>query len=525
VTARPRSAAPDPIRGSALLLVGTMISMAIDFGTQILLVRHLSKIEFGAWSYALAIVVLFATVAQLEMRQAVARFVPMYLERNDRRRALGAIVLAVGLVLALGSIFAVGIIALIDVVGFRPTQDLDSLRLLGLVAILIPIQSVDGALTGVFAAFGASRTIFVRQSLIAPGLRLSVVVALVVLNQDLTFFALGYVAASAVGVVVYFGALRRVLVARILQARIAGPAKITREALPIAQMLVFVLPLLTSTLVWVLMESSDAVLLGFFFNAEAVANFRVVIPLARMNQLVATTFSVLYLPIAAGVFARGATAELADLYWRTARWMTVLSFPILVLTCAFAPVVVGTLYGQAYTASGSILALLAAAYFFQTITGFNGLTVKVHNRLRYMVVVDISMCVVNIAVNLMLIPARGALGAAVGTSVTLLLHNVLKQIGLRRFTSVPALPPDSARLYVGIVGLGLGSLVIANLVPSNLLVALVVSGIGGIVAVYLAWPTLGFTTVFPEVERLPLYRRVFRNGAEGVVDVARHDGP
>lgn len=515
--------APSPIsqqiRGSALLLTGSVLSAGVDFGAQILLVRHLTKLEFGAWSYALAMVVLFATIAQLEMRQAVARFLPLYLERNDRPRALGAITLALGVVLGLGVILALGVIVLINVLGFRPTEDPESLRLLGLIAFLIPIHAVDGVFTGLFAAFGASRTIFVRQSLLAPGLRLGLVVMLIASGADMTAFAVGYVAVSLVGVLLYVVALKGLLERNGLIRRRDGPTPGSRATFPTSQMLVFVLPLLTSTLVWVLMESSDAILLGYFHNPDAVASFRVILPLARMNQLVVTTFSVLYLPLAARMFAKGAISELGELYWRTAGWMTVLTFPLLLLTSIFAPVVVTTVYGSAYSGSATILAVLAAAYFFQTATGFNGLTLKIHNRLRYMVIVDVSMSVLNVFVNLLLIPTWGALGAAIGTSITLVLHNILKQTGLRRYTSIPAFPKENARLYVGIAGFALASVVVAAILPSSLIVALVISAAGGIFGLVLGWPSLQIATLFPEIHRIPLYTRLARRLGDRGSDV------
>lgn len=502
------------IRGSALLLTGSILSAGVDFAAQILLVRHLSKLEFGAWSYALAIVVLFATIAQLEMRQAVARFLPVYLERNDRPRALGAIAIALGVVLGLGIFLALGIIVLINVLGFRPTNDPESLRLLGLIAFLVPINAIDGVFTGLFAAFGASRTIFIRQSLLAPALRLGLVVLLIASGADMTPFAVGYVAVSLLGVLLYVAALRGLLHREGLIGRRDDPGEGSRAMFPTSQMLVFVFPLLTSTLVWVLMESSDALLLGYFHNAEAVASFRVILPLARMNQLVVTTFSVLYLPLAARMFAKGAITELAELYWRTAGWMTVLTFPLLLLTSVFAPVVVTSVYGSAYSGSSTILAVLAAAYFFQTVTGFNGLTLKIHNRLGYMVVVDVSMSALNVVVNLLLIPTWGALGAAIGTSMTLLLHNVLKQVGLRRFTTIPAFPRDLIRLYGGIAVFALASVMVATILPSSLVVAIVISAGGGIVGLILGWPSLQVAAMFPEIRRFPLYTRLVHRGAK-----------
>ena len=64
-TAGRRSAKPETtrqIRGSSLLLTGRMLSMAINFVVQILIVRNLSETEYGAFAYALSIVAFGQTI-------------------------------------------------------------------------------------------------------------------------------------------------------------------------------------------------------------------------------------------------------------------------------------------------------------------------------------------------------------------------------------------------------------------------------------------------------------------------------
>jgi O-antigen/teichoic acid export membrane protein len=127
-----------------------------------------------------------------------------------------------------------------------------------------------------------------------------------------------------------------------------------------------------------------------------------------------------------------------------------------------------------------------------------------------MVLVDVSMSVLNVLVNLLLIPTWGAVGAAIGTSVTLLLHNILKQWGLRRFTSIQAFPRETARLYLGIAGFALAALGVATFLPSNLVVAVVISAAGGIFGLVLGWRSLQVAALFPEIHRIPFYARLAR---------------
>lgn len=493
-----------PIRGSTLLLGGLVFSAGVDFIAQVVLVRYLSKADFGAWSYALAVVALLSMVAQLEMGNTLARFLPIYSERRQLGRARGAIALALLIVTGFGIALAIALVVAIAILALRPIDDPVALRLLILTAILVPVVALDSLFTGLFAAFGATRTIFLRHSVLGPGLRLAVVLTLIALGADVDFLAIAYGAVSMAGLALYGASLRRVLRQNTYPA---GEAVHPRE-LPARELLRFAAPLLTSTVVWVLMDSSDALLIGFFLDAEAVANYRIVAPLARMNLFAFWAFTMLFTPSAARAFARSDTAELRQLYWQTALWMTVLSFPIFILTSSFASVVVPSAYGLDYAGSAPILALLSIGFFFNTALGFNGLTVRVHHRLRYLVAVDLSMALLNILVNLALIPRFGPIGAAAGTAGTVILHTLLKHVGLWRFTGVTIFPRALVPIYAGLVGLAAALYVINAVFSVSLPLAVVLSGLAALAAAAMARGRLQVDLLFPELAGIPLLRRL-----------------
>ena len=90
------------LRGSSLLLVGRGISVLANFATQVLIVRHLSKADFGVFAYALSIVAMGQSVAALGVDRAVSRFVPMYDEHREDGKLLGTLAVAIGTILLLG---------------------------------------------------------------------------------------------------------------------------------------------------------------------------------------------------------------------------------------------------------------------------------------------------------------------------------------------------------------------------------------------------------------------------------------
>ena len=157
-----------------------------------------------------------------------------------------------------------------------------------------------------------------------------------------------------------------------------------------------------------------------------------ILPAANLNTLVMGSFALLYTPVLARLFSRGDSAEINALYWRSAVWMAVGSFPVFAATSSLAQPLTLLLYGERYAASAEWLQILAVAYYFNVALGFNNLTLKILGRLRFTLAIDALAIACNLALALVLVPRHGALGAALATAGAMVLQNLLSQAGLRR---------------------------------------------------------------------------------------------
>jgi O-antigen/teichoic acid export membrane protein len=414
------------IRGSSLLLAGRFLTLASHLAVSILIVRYLSKTDFGAVAYALSLVHLGAGIVTFGLDRSITRFVPIYDEQREDGKLYGTVVLAAGTVLSLGLVCLVLVYALQGLLSGSLISEERAISILLILVVLVPINALDGLLMGMFAVFSKPRAIFFRKHVLAPSLRLTIVLLLVLGNQDVFFLAGGYVFAGALGVAIYAVMLYRTLKRDGLLQRFHFP---TIE-IPAREVFSFTIPLLTSDLLYMAMNTSDVILLGHYGGAEDVGAFRVVWPAAHLNQVVMSSFALLFTPLAARMFARKDSEGINNLYWQTAIWIAVLSFPVFALTFSLSGPLTETLFGARYADSSTYLTLLSLGYYFNAALGFNGLTLKVYGRLRYVVFINVVAAFVNLGLNLILIPRYGPLGAAIGTCLTLVLHNFLKQAGL-----------------------------------------------------------------------------------------------
>jgi len=526
-----RTAVRRQIRGSSLLLFGKFISIGVNFVIQVLIVRYLSKSEYGAFAYALSIVSLGETIVTLGLDRAITRFVPIYHERGDYPKMLGTLVMVLSTILSLGLalvLTVIGVQAIADNM-LAATQSSGGVGmvsvyfstllaeplvhdyhlvslLLAILIILSPLQALDNIFNGMFAVFSRPSAIFFQKYILGPALRV-ITVALLILGQSNTvFLAVGYTLSGLVGILIFGFVLYRVMRTQ----RIFQLVPLRSIQIPAREVLAFTVPLLASDLVYVVMNAVDAVLLGQFHGTESVAALRAVQPTARFNQVILTSFALLFTPAAARMFARGDGERINELYWKNAVWIAVLSFPIFALTFSLAQPLTLLLYEERYAQSAIIMALLSFGYYFNSATGQNGLTLKVMGRLRYIVTVDIFAAVLNLGVNLWTIPRYGALGAAVGTTVTLVIFNVLKQVGLMRGTGVHAFDRRYLRAYIVIALAAGGLLLIQSLLSVPIWVGVVLAMVTSVLVVRLNRDILDVKETFPELMRIPIVRLLWR---------------
>jgi O-antigen/teichoic acid export membrane protein len=312
------------------------------------------------------------------------------------------------------------------------------------------------------------------------------------------------VVAAALGSAVYGVVLYGVLRSEGLLADI----RLRDIRVPAREILALTVPLLTTELLGVLISAGDTLLLGVFRSAGEVASFVVVKPAAELNELVLLSFGLLFVPLAARLFARDEARAIDELYWRTAAWVAVLSFPIFAATFLLAHPLLDFLYGSRYKDSGTFLMILALGFYAQAALGFNGSMLMVFGRIRYIVAVNGLTVIINLALALTLIPHYGPLGAAIATSATYVTFNLLKQLALARATSVKFFRSDYLKVYVAIAAVAAGLAAVHFFgAPLSLEIASVV--VASLLVFGVSLRPLRVAQTFPEFRGLPLARLLF----------------
>jgi O-antigen/teichoic acid export membrane protein len=495
---------PDHVRGSALLVLGRILAVLLGMATQVIIVRALTKAEFGAFAYALVLANSARVLLSLGQGKLLSRFMAMYDEQRDYPRMFGAMFLAVGTILAT-SLLLVGALLLFPDVLVEPA--IDSRVAVTLVLILVflsPLEALDLVFVSLFAVFAKPRAIFFRKHLMAPGLRLVVVVLLVLVDASVRFLAIGYVLAALAGVLLYLTLLVKVLKDRGLLHEL-HPRQIV---FPFRAVFQFSFPLITGELALLSTTLGGVLVLGLYHSTVEVANYRSVFSSARLNTAITASFATLFLPTIARLYERADIDRLRGTYWHTATFVAVLTFPVFALTGPLAPATTVTLFGDRYAASSAVLAVLALGYYFNVLLGFNAYTLQVCGRIRYLVGVNFFVAALNVGLCFLLAPQYAAVGVAVANSCALVAQNALNQWALRGSIRSEFIDRECRTSYAAIL-VGAGVLWLFSVLASpGMVLSVVAAAVVSLAVLAVSRRALRLADTFPELRRVPIVRRV-----------------
>ncbi len=245
----------------------------------------------------------------------------------------------------------------------------------------------------------------------------------------------------------------------------------------------------------------DIILLGLLKDSDAVALYGAAYRLMESTQFLTTALALSSFP-ALTRLTRTSTPTLADATTVTLKVVLVITAPIAVVFVVYAEPLLTAIYGAAFGGAASTLQLLGAAVVPLGISALLMYMLGAQERQRPIAIALGVATAVNLVANLMLIPSRGAEGAALAMLISMVLLALLLAGPTWRVTGRLALiraalgPAVAAALMAGLA-LALGASVV-SVVP-----ALAAFAVGLVVVERLLFPADSDQAVRALRRRLP----------------------
>jgi O-antigen/teichoic acid export membrane protein len=474
------------VSSAGLVLLGGVLGSVVKLVERIAIARSLSVDAYGEVSIGIALMSIGAVVGLAGFQQGIPRYMSRFDDERDVRGAwiTGLSVTLVGSVLLTAVVVVYG-----DVVVSILFEREEAGLLVLLFAVAIPFNV--GLRIGVGAIRGMENTIYKTygKDIFYFGFRILVLVALLLAGAGTVAAGWAYLIASAAGFVVVHLLLRRLV--PLVGEFTLRPREMAR----------FSAPLLVSTVVGLLLSRTDTLMLGYFRPSNEVAMYTAAYPLATGMLVVLSSFGFMYLPVASRLDSNDEREEVDATYKVTTKWIYIVTFPVFLTFVAFPRDVLSVVFGNRYVGAALALQILAIGFFTNAAGGRNRETLAALGYTEYVLLTNAIALTLNIALNLVLIPAYGYVGASVASAASFACFNAVVILLLYYKFGISPFSRWSTRAFVVLPTLLVPPAVTLSEVVSLSLLTLPLFAVGAaVVTVY----TAAVTGCLQAEDRIPM---------------------
>jgi O-antigen/teichoic acid export membrane protein len=401
-------------RRSALAFVGLVGHNALLLLLLITLSRGLGQREAGIFFEGYAALRLLAVLAGLGLDVTMIRYVAHYRARHEDAHIASSLRMALVVAAVVSSVVGVLVAALAhqaaDVFGSESLT-----FVLRVMALSLPLVVVEKVLIGAARGTGRMTAFTLIDQVLDSAVRLAAVGAALVFGYGLRGAAVAYAIAGLI-----------TLAAATVAAwpLIAGPAERIRGQ--IAEMLRFTGYQWAAVMAGVGLLWLDTLLLGIWRPPEDVAVYSIATRTVLFGMVFILPIGFAFQPVISRLYAVGDRAELHSLYSFATKWSTVTGCPPLIFLALFSTPVIVLLYGPSYAAGAWPLALLALGQIVNAITGPCGHIVTMTGRSDLVFQNSVAALVLNAALNVVLIPPYGMIGAGIAWASSIVAWNLFR---------------------------------------------------------------------------------------------------
>jgi O-antigen/teichoic acid export membrane protein len=382
----------------SVVFISQIVSYLLGFFTIIYIARYLGAGGFGIISLALSLSAIFGVFVDMGLNTLMVREIARNKSLSDKYISNSSVMKVILAFLTFG------LLALaVHIIGYSQLIS----NIIYLITLSVIITSFSGILTSLFQA-NEKMEYFSVSNILASVILLFGTLIGIYFGFTITYFALLYIISSLVvfiyNLIIYLSKFSYIK----LEIDLSFWTPTLKEAWPFG--VIFLSGMLYTYV--------DSIMLSILKGVEAVGWYSAAYRFMYIALLLPNAINMAIFPVMSKLYANSSKNNLTLLYERYFKYMIIIAIPIGLGTTLLAKDLILLLYGTGYTESIIALQILvwaivftfAGAAYVQLLQSIN----------KQMIVTKISLVclVINIILNLILIPHYSYVGASIATVIT-----------------------------------------------------------------------------------------------------------
>jgi O-antigen/teichoic acid export membrane protein len=410
--------------------ISTATDVAISFVVSILLARGLGTEEYGRYSFLMWFLSLAALLVNLGLGEMTRRYVAEAVGRGDKEAPTGIIQLV--LVIRVGVTLLVSLIIIV-ISGYltQVFHEVNSGTYFILIAVALLPNTVDLVLSSIFTGFQKYEYGAYIGLLMSP-LRLVGIIVMLALGYGVKEIIMMTTVVWFIGMIVGFLVLGRLMPLRALVSKSRLEPALRKSALKYSSALMGI-----QGVNYFLWSQAEVLFLGLYTTVESIAFYNLAFKIPQMTiNLIPFVFGRVLLPTIAEQFGKGEISKVRAIYITSARYLMMLTFPLVAGGIALASPIIHTFYGAQYEQSIVLMQIVFIPFSLMGLIHASTSVIYGINKPSFILKTGIVVIIVSIGLYLWMIPRYGVMGAAIASSVPRIIvfpiynYYVSKKIGV-----------------------------------------------------------------------------------------------
>lgn len=418
-------------RRAGVTLVGSAVGGALVILAEFLAARHLQVEAYGLYASGMTIARIVEALAIFGLPVAIFHFLPHYRLKGLAESVAGTVYAAGLLPFAIGSAFGAAVWLLAPFLAlnvFRNEQAVDYIRLLAVAAPFMAGAEVLGSIT---RGFGHAVYYVIVKNLIPP----------VFFLAALGVMALSRAQAIWITGAVVFGSLTACLAGIAAILHIAGlELRGVRPVFRLRELYGYSAGVMANYFFYLVFALTGLLAVAYFMGTESVGIYRVCLQLVVPIDMVLLAFHAAMGPIYPVLARENRIAELEEAYGAAIRWMVLLQLPIGIVLAWNARDIL-TLVSPAFTEGAVALMIMAVGYSMSACFGTIAYLLMLSGRQTVETWNAASVTTLNVLLAIVLVPRLGLTGAALASTASYILLNILRLFEVRRLMRLRTFRP------------------------------------------------------------------------------------
>ncbi|MFH1358681.1 MAG: flippase [archaeon] len=212
-------------------------------------------------------------------------------------------------------------------------------------------------------------------------------------------------------------------------------------------------PLMLFTIISSFFYWIDTFAIGYFQNTLEVGLYNAAVPIVSLLYIAPTIFVQLLFPLITKEYAKKNYNTIKELSKQVTKWILILNLPMLAIMLLFPGTILNILFGAEFvtTATENALRLLAIGVFFPATLFISNNLISMAGKSKTILLNMVVVAIVNIVLNILLVPKYGIEGAAFSTMISSVLLGLMFLLQGKYYLSIVPFRRKMLRIVLAII--------------------------------------------------------------------------